>query len=144
MKLLHLLKGIKLHRVSVGKNAKIETGCRLIGAPKINIGNNFYANGHCHLLGEIDIGNDVLLGPKVIIWSRDHKFSKSQLIRTQGHLNEKVYIGDDVWIGAGAIILKGVRISDGAVVAAGSVVTKNVEPYSVVAGNPARYIKTRT
>ena len=57
--------------------------------------------------------------------------------------NESVVIGNDVWIGADAIILPGVRIGDGAVIAAGAVVTKDVECYEVVGGNPARHIKYR-
>lgn len=56
---------------------------------------------------------------------------------------EKVFIGNDVWIGAGAIILPGISIGDGAVVGAGSIVTKDIEPYSIVAGNPAKVLRKR-
>lgn len=55
----------------------------------------------------------------------------------------KTFVGNDVWIGHGAIIMAGVRIGDGAIVAAGSVVTKDVEPCTIVGGNPARFIKNR-
>jgi acetyltransferase-like isoleucine patch superfamily enzyme len=65
------------------------------------------------------------------------------MIFDAGHQNKKVTIANDVWIGANCIILPGVNIGEGAVVAAGSVVTKNVEPFSIVAGIPAKFIKQR-
>ena len=64
-------------------------------------------------------------------------------MNTQPYYRKPIVIGDDVWIGACAIILKGVTINNGAVIAAGAVVTKDVEPYAIVAGNPARIIKYR-
>ena len=94
--------------------------------------------------GGITIGNDVLIGPYAVIHSSNHRIPpKGQLIREAGHEEKPVSIGNDVWIGAGAIILPGVKIGDGAVVGAGAVVTKDVAPYSVVAGNPAQVIRKR-
>ncbi|MBO6523474.1 MAG: acyltransferase [Balneolaceae bacterium] len=110
----------------------------------ITIGKNFYLNAHCHLLGEITIGNDVLVGPKTIIWGRDHGISKDQLIREQNHIKDPIIIGNDVWIGANVTILKGVKIEDGAVIGAGSVVTKNVPENSICVGNPAKVVKYRS
>jgi acetyltransferase-like isoleucine patch superfamily enzyme len=137
-------KSCVISNVSFSGKARIDSYCRIIGVPRITIGLNFYANCGCHFLGEIAIGNDVMIGPKTIIWTRDHKFDDLSLpMNTQGHAYKKVLIEDDVWIGAGAIILKGVRIAKGSIVAAGSVVTKDVEAYSIVAGNPARKIKMR-
>ena len=67
------------------------------------------------------------------------------MLKTMGHPHCKgdIVIGNDVWIGAKATIFGGVKIGDGAVIGAGSVVTKDVEPYSIVAGNPAKFIKNR-
>ncbi len=124
--------------------ALIEPFCRFNGEPEITIGHNFYANAHCHFFGEIVIGDNVLIGPKVVIWARDHGIRLGQLINQQEHVSEKIVIGDDVWLGAGAIILKGVVIGDGAVVAAGCVVTRNVPSNSIVAGSPARVVKYRS
>ncbi|MCD6461281.1 MAG: acyltransferase [Thermoplasmata archaeon] len=94
--------------------------------------------------GGVEIGNNVLIGPRVIIHSANHRFADRETpIRYQGHEYRRVVIEDDVWIGGGAIILPGVRIGKGAVVGAGAVVTKDVPPFSVVAGVPARVIKER-
>ena len=133
----------KIYNCKHGKYFVVESGSRIIGDPLITIGEDFYANANCHLFGNIKIGNDVLIGPKVIIWSRDHLTCRSSLIRKQGHLSGKILIGNDVWIGAGAIILKNVSIGNGAVIAAGAVVTKSVDAYSIVAGCPARKIGER-
>ena len=126
----------------VGK-AKIESFCNIIGDPTVKIGKNFYMNVGCHILGDITIGNDVQIGPKTVIWGRDHQIEKHRLIREQGHIKMPIFIGDDVWIGANVTILKGVTIGTGAVIGAGSVVTKDVPPYAVVVGNPGKVIRYR-
>jgi len=92
----------------------------------------------------IEFGNGVLVGPGVIIWSQNHGYEQRELpISAQGYKRSKVTIEDDVWIGAGAIILPGVRLSRGTVVAAGAVVTRTTDPYSIVAGIPARPLGSR-
>lgn len=123
--------------------AVIEPYCRLIGDPKIKIGDNFYLNANCHLLGEITFGNDVMIGPKTIIWGRDHGMDVGLPMKKQPHESAPVNIGNDVWIGANVIVLKGVKIGDGAVVGAGSVVTKDIPNAAIAVGNPARVVKYR-
>jgi acetyltransferase-like isoleucine patch superfamily enzyme len=89
---------------------------------------------------EIAIGRDVAIGPEVFI--RD---SDSHIITGSGRSStEPIRIGDRVWIGARAVILKGVTIGDGAIVAAGSVVTKDVAPGTLVGGVPAKFIREAT
>jgi acetyltransferase-like isoleucine patch superfamily enzyme len=132
-----------LSKVEFSGKAVIEPYCRLSGDPVIKIGNNFYMNSGCHLLGEIKIGDDVLIGPKTVIWGRDHGIRKEKIIRVQEHVKKPISIGDDVWIGANVTILKGISIGDGAVVAAGSVVVKDIPPYGIAVGNPAKVIKYR-
>ncbi|MGW8256654.1 MAG: acyltransferase, partial [Thermoguttaceae bacterium] len=97
---------------------------------------------------KVTIGNKVLFGPDVVIIGGDHNTSVvGQFIRdvteTLPENDRDVTIEDDVWIGARAIILKGVLIGRGSVVGAGSVVTKSVPPYAIVAGAPAQVIKFR-
>ncbi len=127
-----------------GENFRIEDGCRFMGEPKISVGKNFYANAYCHLLGEITIGDNVMLGPKVVVWGRNHGTKAGIPMREQPSDAAPVLIGNDVWIGANATILKGVVIHDGAVVAAGSVVNRDVPPNAIVAGVPAVVKKYRT
>lgn len=122
----------------------IEKGCRLIGTPNIEFGANTYVNCDCHFLGDIKIGDGVLIGPKVVIWGRNHGMKKNLEIRLQTHNEAKINIGSDVWIGAQCFIGKGVNIGTGAVVAAGSVVVRDVEPHAIVAGNPAKKIGSRS
>ena len=123
--------------------ARITEYCRLIGSPKIIIGDDFYVNVGCHFLGDIEIGQNVMIGPKVIIGGRNHGMDIKTPMNKQPSVPKKVQIGDDVWIGAGAIILAGVSIGAGTVIGAGSVVTKSIPSYSVAVGNPAKIIKKR-
>jgi len=93
--------------------------------------------------GGVQIGNNTIIGPFVVIHSANHNFSKSKIIKNQGHIFKKVIVGDDVWIGAHVVILPGVIIGDGAIIGAGSVVTKDIPSNCIVAGNPANKIKDR-
>jgi len=113
----------------------------------ISIGNNFFANYNCFLSADksnIKIGNDCLLGPDVLIINTNHGIDYGELIRLQKNKTSDINIGNDVWIGAKSTILAGVTIGDGAVIAAGSIVNRNVEPYTIVGGVPAKVIKKRT
>jgi acetyltransferase-like isoleucine patch superfamily enzyme len=94
--------------------------------------------------GGVTVGANVIMGPGVRIFSENHNFTHTEVpIRLQGEIRQEVVIEDDCWIGSGATILAGVRIGTGSVIAAGSIVTNDVLPYSVVAGIPARLLKTR-
>ena len=94
--------------------------------------------------GGIKIGNDVIMGPQVKIFSENHNYSQTYiLIRKQGESRKGVTIGDNCWIGAGVTILDGVSIANGCVIAAGSVVTKSIPENAIVAGVPAKVIKLR-
>lgn len=124
-------------------SATIEPYCRLFGDPIIEAGNNFYVNSGCHFLGEITFGSNVMIGPKTIIWGRDHGMSLEKPMKQQEHVKAPIIIGNDVWIGAGVIILKGVKVGDGTVIGAGSVVTKDVPQNAIIVGNPAKIIRFR-
>lgn len=96
----------------------------------------------------INIGSYVMFGPSVLISGGDHDHRQvgipMALVKEKGEgVDAGVTIHDDVWIGANVLIMKGVTIGEGAIVAAGSVVTKSVEPNSIVAGVPAKKIRDR-
>ena len=136
-------RNVAISRVIFSGNAIVDTGTRLIGVPKMIIGDNFYVNAYCHFLGEIYIGNDVQIGPQTVIWGRNHRFSKGKRIREQGHRTSAVVIGNDVWIGAHCTILCGVVIGDGAVIGAGSIVCKDVPPGTIVIGDRSLTMEDR-
>ena len=93
---------------------------------------------------KIIIGDNCLLSYNVHIRTISHNYiDKKKLILKQGNFEKTIKIGNDVWIGYGAQIMPGVEIGDGSVIAAGAVVTKDVEPYKVVGGVPAKVIKER-
>lgn len=113
---------------------------------KISIGDNVSINRGCEFFGSmvaggayISIGNHCALAPRVRVLSATHDYRKLDLPDEA----KSVFIGNYVWIGAGATILPGVTIGDGAVIGASSVVTRDVAPFSIVAGNPARFVKLR-
>lgn len=106
----------------------------------VTIGERCFIQQCCTFFGRggIDIGNDVFIGPKVNFITINHDVNPDNRSATYGR---RIVIEDKVWIGINSTILPGVRIGYGAIVGAGSVVTKDVEPMTVVAGNPARFIK---
>jgi galactoside O-acetyltransferase len=131
---------------------KFSAGLRVkIQVPgNIQVGNNVSFNygvwiaANKHKDGGIIFGNNVLVGPYTIIHSGNHRFKDASLpIFKQGFEFKTITIEDDVWIAAHCTILSGVKLGKGSVVAAGSVVTKDVPPYAVVAGVPAKIISHR-
>lgn len=116
-----------------------------IGPGQVSIGSNSFIGPECWLQSRMSIGNYVMLAGRVAVVGGDHKISVPGVpaIEAGRDLNKEVTIEDDVWIGYGVIIMHGVRIGEGSVVAAGSVVTKNVEPYTIVGGAPAQFIRKR-
>lgn len=112
----------------------------------IIIGNNSAVGAQSFLGGQggIEIGNNVIMGPQVKIFSENHNYNQPDvLIRKQGESRMGVTIGDNCWIGASVTILDGVSIARGCVIAAGSVVTRSMPENSIVAGIPAKVIKSR-
>lgn len=109
----------------------------------IFLGERFYANHNCVILdvAPVRIGDRVLLGPNVQIYATTHPIDPIERA-TGKEFCADITIGDDCWIGGGAIILAGVDIGKGSVIGAGSVVTKDVPAGVVAAGNPCRIIKT--
>lgn len=107
------------------------------------IGNHTRVGLHNTIIGPVTIGSHVNLAQGITVTALNHNFEdKNKRIDEQGVITNGVTIEDDIWIGANAVILPGVRIGTHSVVAAGAVVTKDVPPHSVVAGVPAEIIKS--
>ena len=114
------------------------------GGAGVSIGDGTTINRNTILLDQVAIGSYCSIGPSCVIVGSNHLFEKrSELIKKQGMQSVGVILGDDVWVGANASILDGVTIGCGSIVAAGSVVTKDVEPYTLVGGIPAKLIGKR-
>lgn len=109
----------------------------------IRLGRNAFINYHCVFLdcAPIEVGDNLQMGPAVQLYTAEHPLD-AELRRSGLEYARPIRIGDDVWIGGGAIILAGVTIGDGSVVGAGSVVVRDVPPGRVVVGNPARVVRT--
>ena len=106
----------------------------------IRVGKNFFMNQACTFMdrGGITIGDDVFIAPKVCLTTINHDFNP---YNRQATFCKPIVIGDRVWIGINVTVCPGVTIGENSVIAAGSVVTKDVPPNVIVAGNPARVIK---
>ncbi|WP_306205922.1 sugar O-acetyltransferase [Actinoplanes sp. RD1] len=130
---------------AAGEGAHFEPTFRCEFGSNIRLGARFFANFDCVLLdgAPITIGDDVLLGPKVGLYTSNHALDRAE--RVAGACRAlPITIGDGVWIGGGVTILPGVTIGAGAVVGAGSVVTRDVPARVVAAGNPARVLRPIT
>lgn len=136
-----------------GKDVIVPKGCIFLGIDNILVGSSVhfgFDNTIFTTKAKVRIGNNVMFGPNVQIISGDHRTDIPGRTMISISDEEKlpkndldVTICDDVWIGAGCTILKGVTIGEGSIIAAGSVVTQNVDSYSVYGGVPAKKIRNR-
>lgn len=150
---------LALHRVqrylTAGRGLHIGARCRFWAADHISIGNDVYIGKDVHIECNAEIGDYVMIANRVAFVGRhDHDFRTvgipvrfSPWVGSNENLSpfrkHKIRVESDVWIGISAIVLSGVSIGRGAIVAAGAVVTKDVSPYSIVAGNPAHVVGKR-
>lgn len=163
--LLARLRGAKVHRsaiiypsakisrypknISVEQHAILKAGSNLTACnvdASISIGKRTTLGEQSLIYAscDISIGDDVMIGPRLYVVDSQHGTSLNEKMNLQLGTKKAVVIGNDCWIGANVTILAGVCISDGCVVGAGSVVIEDVPAYTVVAGVPARFIRTRT
>jgi len=127
----------------LGRYSVIESGACINNAVgDVIIGDYTRVGLHNTIIGPVNIGHHVNLAQGITVTALNHNFEDSEKkIDEQGVCTTPVVIEDDVWIGANAVILPGVRVGTHSVVAAGAVVTKDVPPHSIVAGIPAKIIK---
>lgn len=130
-------------KFSLGTKSVIESYCCINNAVgDVLIGNHTRIGIHNTIIGPVTIGNHVNLAQGITVTALNHNFKDTTLrIDEQGISTNPVVIGDDVWIGANAVILPGVTIGRHVVVAAGAVVTKDVRDNCVVGGVPAKVLK---
>jgi maltose O-acetyltransferase len=128
---------------SAGDHLTIESNVFLGDGRDIEFGSHIQINEDCWIRN-VRIESYSMIGPRVMILNYGHNTSGTEPMIFQGiRKYDQTIIEENVWIGASAIVMPGVRIGTGSIIGAGSVVTKNVEPNSVVGGNPAKLIKTR-
>ena len=130
---------------SCGKNVNVESNAFFHSGKDISIGDNSGIGINAKLEGTVEIGKNVMMGPDVIVLTRNHEFVRTDIpMLLQGHKESKpVKIGDDVWIGTRVIILPGVKIGNGVIIGAGAVLTKDVPDWAIAVGNPARIVRYR-
>lgn len=130
-------------RFSLGKRSVIESFCCINNAVgDVVIGDHTRIGIHCTVIGPVTIGSHVNLAQGITVTALNHNFKDTTMrIDEQGISTNPITIGDDVWIGANAVILPGVTIGKHAVIAAGAVVTKDVPDNCIVGGVPARILK---
>ena len=132
---------LRFYNIKIGKNSCIHRKCRFFHVGRFSMGDNSVVNFGCYLDNRrgIRIGNNVGIAHNTRIYTLGHDIN-SPYFETKG---APVTIEDNVFIFSNALIMPGVTIHEGAIVLSGSVVTKDVDAYTVVGGNPAKYIKDR-
>lgn len=141
-------KGVQIgNNVSIHRNTIIEcTGVIRELGEGLTIGNNVGIAQNCFIQvrGAVSIGDNVMFGPAVSIFSENHGYENNGVPMIDQPVTRKgVVIEEDVWLGTRCVILDGVTIGKGSIVAAGAIVNASVPPYSIVAGVPAKVIKSR-
>lgn len=133
---------LRLFGIRLGGGTSIHRRCKFFHVGKLSVGNNTVINFGCYLDNRrgITIGNNVGIAHNTKIYTLGHDLNDPQF-KTKG---AEVTIKDNVFIFSNALIMLGITIGEGAIVLAGSVVTKDVEPWAIVGGNPAKKIRERS
>jgi acetyltransferase-like isoleucine patch superfamily enzyme len=131
--------------LTIGAGTIVEAQCTLVAEGELVIGENSFIGFGAIVVAakSVRIGKDALIAAYTTIRDQDHRFDDpSKPYRLQGLASSPVVIGDNVWLGTKTTVLKGVRIGDNSIVGANSVVTSNVPEDPIVAGGPARPIRS--
>lgn len=111
----------------------------------LKIGDYSGIGAHTYVPGDVTIGKYCMLGPEIVFYTQNHYFKRTDIPMCEQGFGETrpITIEDDCWIGRRVIILPGVTIGKGSVIGAGAVISKDIPPYSIAVGNPARVVKSR-
>ncbi len=136
------------NKVVIGEAVLLNRSVEISGLDNttIEIGEHTFINSHCSLVGpgHIKIGNNCLFGPRVALIAVNHQFTDLKTpIRLQGHTAKGITIEDDCWLGYGVVVVDGITIGRGSVIGAGAVITKDIPPFSIAVGVPAKVIGNR-
>lgn len=134
--------------LTIGENSFFHARCWLLltkPKPQVEIGKWVFVGRNTIIAAknQVKIGDFTVIAPNCYIIDHEHGFSKNDVILNQKSVLKETVIGRDCYLGTGCTVLAGVTIGDGTVIGAGSIVTKDIPPYQIWAGNPARYVKDR-
>ena len=140
------------HKISLGERCSLEHGIYFNAAGgysagvAISVGAGTFIGSGCEFnaIESIRIGQNCLIASGSRFIDHNHGTELGTPMKLQPEVSAPIVLGSDVWVGANCVVLKGVTIGDGAIVAAGSIVTKPVDPYTIVGGAPAKLIRVRT
>lgn len=133
---------LKLLFGSIGEKCYVEPPLHTNWGKHTHFGDRVYANFNLTLVDDADIfiGDNVMFGPNVTIATASHPINPQ--LRNKGYqFNMPVYIGNNVWIGSGAVIMLGIKIGENSIIGAGSIVTKDIPPNVIAVGNPCRVMR---
>ncbi|QOD11854.1 acyltransferase [Psychrobacter sp. 28M-43] len=132
--------------ILLGNKVTFRSGVLISGNGKLIIGDNTTLNEYTIIActQSVKIGANCMFAPYCYILDVDHEFADTSIaIKDQGYRQEPVVIGNDVWLGTGVVVTKGVTIGDGCIIAANSVVNKDIPAYSIAGGVPAKILRSR-
>lgn len=154
---LHLLKIINyynythvtpLRSIKIGTDPAISPNASFSNPERIEIGDRCRIGARCTIwagpgTGRVTIGHDVLFAPEVLVTAANYRYNDGSPVTSQAMDEADVVIGDDVWLGARAIVLPGARIGNGSIIGAGALVKDEIPPFSIAVGTPAKVVGQR-
>ncbi|KFI25331.1 hypothetical protein CN97_08400 [Haematobacter massiliensis] len=140
---MRTLRGRIGPRPEIAPNASIANPENITAGKVLHLGSGTFLWAGPSEKGRVVIGDDVTFGPRVMLTAANYRFNDGQPVRSNAMDEKEIFIGDDAWIGAYAIILPGARIGKGAVVGAGSVVTGDIPDWAIAVGAPAKVVGQR-
>lgn len=143
LRLWYVAKVLKI--IVHDKKSKFENGIYISDARNLKIGSYVRINEHVFLQGKITIGDFALIAPNVSIYTQAHIHNEVSIpvVQQGSEKEQEVILKNNVWLGRNVVVLPGITIGEGAIVGANAVVTKDVAPYTIVGGVPAKLIKER-